>query len=54
MIDQVYTDFYNTIVNINNLLDFVDNGVLSEDMYNLIKGEALGLRAFCHLELLRI
>ena len=54
MIDQVYTDFYNTIVNINNLLDFVDNGVLSEDMYNLIKGEALGLRAFCHLDLLRL
>lgn len=32
----------------------IDNGVLSEDMYKLIKGEALGLRAFCHLDLLRL
>ena len=54
IIDGVYTDFYNAIVNVNNLLDFVDNGVLSEDMYKLIKGEALGLRAFCHLDLLRL
>lgn len=53
-IRAMYEKFYNVIVNINNLLKYIDNGVLSPDMYALIKGEALGLRAFCHLDLLRL
>lgn len=54
LIDGIYTSFYSAIVNINNLLSFVDNGVLSSDIYNLVKGEALGLRAFLHFDLLRL
>ncbi len=54
LIDGIYTSFYNTIVNINNLLSFVDNGVLSADLYDMVKGEALGLRAFLHFDLLRL
>lgn len=50
----IYEKFYNIVVNVNNLLDFVDNGVLTPDMYDLIKGEALAMRAFCHLDLLRL
>ncbi len=54
MINGVYADLYNTILSINNLLRFVDNGVLRGKSYNMIKGEALALRAFCHLDLLRL
>lgn len=54
LIDGIYTSFYGTMVNINNLLSFVDNGVLSSDIYALVKGEALGLRAFLHFDLLRL
>ena len=54
VIKEVYGKYYNVILNINNLLAFVDNGVLTEDMYKLIKGEALALRAFCHLDVLRL
>lgn len=53
-IEDMYGDFYNIIVNVNNLLDFIDNGVLRDDMYKLIKGEALAMRAFCHLDILRL
>ena len=54
LIEEIYGKFYNTIVNINNLLDYVDNGVLTSDMHDLIKGEALAMRAFCHLDILRL
>ena len=54
LIEDIYGKFYNTIVNINNLLDYVDNGVLTSDMHDLIKGEALAMRAFCHLDILRL
>lgn len=54
VIDEIYTQFYHTIANINNLLKFIDNGVLPPQMYKITKGEALALRAFCHLDLLRI
>ena len=54
LIKDVYGELYNIVVNVNNLLDFVDNGVLTSDMHDLIKGEALAMRAFCHLDLLRL
>ncbi|MDE5610411.1 MAG: RagB/SusD family nutrient uptake outer membrane protein, partial [Odoribacter sp.] len=54
LIEDIYGKFYNTIVTINNLLAFVDNGVLEPEMYDLIKGEALAMRAFCHLDVLRL
>lgn len=54
LVKDIYAKYYNVILNINNLLNFVDNGVLSEDVYCLIKGEALALRAFLHLDILRL
>ena len=54
LIEDIYGKFYNTIVNINNLLGYVDNGILTSDMHDLIKGEALAMRAFCHLDILRL
>lgn len=54
LLRSIYGELYNTVVNANNVLDFVDNGVLTPDMYNLIKGEALAVRAFCHLDILRL
>ena len=53
-VKEVYAGLYNVILNTNNLLRFVDNGVLQGDKRNLIKGEALGVRAFCHFDLLRL
>lgn len=53
-IEEIYGKYYNVVLNINNLLNFIDNGVLSQEMHDLIKGEALALRAFCHLDILRL
>lgn len=54
LIKDIYSKFYNAIANINNLLDYTGNGVLKGDMYDLIQGEAIALRAFCHLDILRL
>ena len=53
-INSVYAGLYNTVLNINNLLRFVDNGVLQGQKHAMIKGEALALRAYLHLDLLRL
>ena len=54
-IDDIWSSLYNTIANDNNLLANIDRkrNLFSEQEYNLIKGEALGLRAFMHFDLLR-
>lgn len=51
---DVYAGLYNVILNINNLLRHVDNGVLHSNKHDMIKGEALALRAFLHFDLLRL
>lgn len=53
---QIWNKAYNCIAGLNNILKFCEQNraVLSEDSYNEIKGEALGLRGFLHFELLRI
>ena len=47
---------YNMLANVNNLLDNIDKrqSVFTGDNYNIIKGEALGLRAYIHFDLLRL
>ena len=55
--DAIWKKGYNIIANINNLLYVIDanRGVLKrEHYYEIIKGEALGLRAFLHFDLLRL
>jgi len=47
---------YNAITNVNNVLLHIDakKDVFQKGNYELVKGEALGLRAFMHLDLLRL
>lgn len=55
-IDNMWGNMYNLIANLNNLLDNIDSrqSVFTGDNYNIIKGEALGLRAYAHFDLLRL
>jgi len=54
-IEAIWKGLYNTIANANVILEVIDSkkSIMSELNYNIIKGEALALRAFCHFELLR-
>lgn len=47
---------YNVIANLNNLLANIEGkqSLFSGQDYNLVKGEALGLRAYLHFDLLRL
>lgn len=55
LLEAVWLQYYQCIVNLNALLAQVDEqkGVFRSGNYELVKGEALGLRAFLHLEVLR-
>lgn len=55
MIKQLWSNNYTSIANINNLLENIDakQDVFSEGIYEIIKGEALALRAYIHFDLLR-
>ena len=57
-IANIWNAMYTDIVNINSLLEHLDdNGrevISTEEMFNIIKGEALGLRAFHYFDLLRM
>lgn len=53
----IYSAMYNIIANINNFLKYVDENrdvLKTEYFYGTMKGEALGLRAFVHFDLLRL
>ena len=53
----IYSTMYNIIANINNFLEYVDKNkdvLVTERYYETMKGEALGLRAFLHFDLLRM
>ena len=54
-LERVWTKMYQAISNLNILLsDLRKYGPADFTDYNLIKGEALGLRAYLHLDLLRL
>ena len=55
-IDAIWNGLYNSIANDNKLLEEIDaqKSVFTGDNYNIIKGEALALRAFIHFDLLRV
>ncbi|MCO4291882.1 RagB/SusD family nutrient uptake outer membrane protein [Solitalea sp. MAHUQ-68] len=55
-IDQFWNGLYNVIANTNNILDHIDadKDKFTGNNYAIIKGEALALRAFIHLELFKI
>ena len=50
----IYNNLFKVVADVNGLLGDIDNGTLGDDDYNLIKGEALALRAFCHFDVLRL
>lgn len=54
--DGIWKALYNAIANANSLLERIEENksVLPEGEYELIKGEALGLRAYLHFDVLRL
>lgn len=57
MAANIYSDMYNIIVNINNILHYLEKNrsvLKTQNYYEIIKGEALALRAFLHFDLLRM
>jgi hypothetical protein len=57
MINAIWQAGYNAIANLNSLIANAreaDRALFSDDNYNVILGEALGLRAFLHFDLLRL
>lgn len=56
MIGNIWDSMYNAITNINNILLNIDGkkDLFAPGNYQLVKGEALGLRAFMHFDLLRM
>lgn len=54
--DNIWKNEYNVIANLNSLLGRIDEqkGIFATGEYELFKGEALGLRAYIHLDLLRL
>ncbi|NDV65410.1 RagB/SusD family nutrient uptake outer membrane protein [Bacteroides sp. 224] len=53
----IWKNLYNDIANLNNLLTWIEKNasvLISPNYYEIIKGEALGLRAFLHFDLLRM
>ena len=54
---SIWKGHYKAIVNLNVLLEYADknkNVFASEQHYRVVKGEAFGLRAFLHFDLLRL
>ncbi|MGN6416487.1 MAG: RagB/SusD family nutrient uptake outer membrane protein [Pseudobacter sp.] len=54
--DSFWIAGYRAIANINNLLEAIDakKDVFTGNNYRIVKGEALGLRALLHFDLLRV
>ncbi len=56
IVEAVWTKMYKTIANVNTLIEYADlkKDVLTGNNYEIIKGEAIALRAFIHFDLLRL
>lgn len=55
--NAIWEKMYNIIANVNNLIYYADKNksvFTTDNYYEIIKGEALGLRAFLHFDLLRM
>lgn len=53
-ITRMFQNLYKSVADVNIVLEYIDNGVLQEAMYNELKGQLLALRAFLHFELIRL
>jgi hypothetical protein len=56
LLATIWLEYYQTIVNLNTILSTIDDrrDLFTHGNHDLIKGEALGLRAFLHLEVARL
>lgn len=56
LMDNIWNGMYNAIAGLNSVLGQIDRdkALFTEDNYSILKGEAMGLRAFLHLDLLRM
>lgn len=56
IVDSIWNNMYTAIANVNTLVEYTDKKkeVLRNNNYEIIKGEALALRAFIHFDLLRL
>ncbi|WP_316814514.1 RagB/SusD family nutrient uptake outer membrane protein [Pedobacter nyackensis] len=53
--DQIWSASYKNILNVNNFIQSLEaSAVLQADKKNILLGEAYGLRAFLHFDLLRL
>lgn len=54
--NSIYENLYKVIADVNSILEEIDakQSVFSDGNYEMIKGEALALRAFCHFDVLRM
>ncbi len=54
--NQIWVQYYKQIANCNTIIEQCESkkDMLGDKYYDLIKGEAIGLRAFFHFELLKI
>ena len=52
----IYTQLYKIILSVNAILEQIDakQDVFEPGMYEIIKGECLAMRAYCHFDLLRL
>lgn len=58
-IKTTYNEFYNVLLQVNDIIEHIDSdagsaAIKSEKKRNLIKGEALALRAYLHFDILRL
>ena len=53
MINSIWTSMYANINKLNIILSNVDN-IKKDPYYNIVKGEAMGMRALLHFELLKL
>ena len=56
LVGEFWSAFYNALAGINAVIEKIDGSknLFSGDNYHILKGEALGIRAFIHFELLRM
>lgn len=55
--NAVWSGMYNLVANLNNLIEWSDRNrsvLTTPGYYEIIRGEALGLRAYCYFDLLRM
>ncbi|MEG2276830.1 MAG: RagB/SusD family nutrient uptake outer membrane protein [Odoribacter sp.] len=56
IVEKVWLSMYKTIANVNTLIEYTEKKqeVFHGDNYEMIRGEAIALRAFIHFDLLRL